>query len=56
MSLTSWIPSREQLILQTMLQQASWFVATATKNLDYLSVPKYSLSDLLKTPNRLDDV
>jgi hypothetical protein len=25
-------------------------VATATKNLDYLSVPKYSLSDLLKTP------
>jgi recombinational DNA repair ATPase RecF len=42
--------SREQIILQTMLQQASWFVATATKNLDYLSVPKYSLSDLLKTP------
>ena len=48
--------SREQLILQTMLQQASWFVATATKNLDYLSVPKCSLSDLLKTPKRLDNV
>jgi recombinational DNA repair ATPase RecF len=48
--------SREQLILQTMLQQASWFVATATKNLDYLSVPKYSLSDLLKTSKRLDNV
>ncbi len=37
---------REKLIVQTLLQQAQWFVATATKNLDYLDLPKYSLASL----------
>ena len=37
---------REKLIVQNLLHEAHWFVATATKNLDYLDIPKYSLSSL----------